>query len=161
MESVRDYIHYNPETGELTWIKSPNARVKVGDKIKSIDAYGYLSVSFRSKVWKAHRLAWFLYYDQLPDKDIDHINGDRVDNRISNLRSATRGQNLQNMQVSGKGLSNYKGVSRSKTSWTAQITVNNKKLHLGSFKTEEEAALAYNNEAEKRYGDFACLNKVS
>lgn len=157
---IKEYINYNPETGDLVWVKRPANRVCIGDKVKSVDAYGYLSVAFRGKVWKAHRLAWFLYYGTLPNGDVDHINGDRLDNRISNLREASRVENLRNMAVSGKGLSKYKGVSKSGNSWTAQITLNNKKIHIGCYKSEEEAALAYNIKAEKLYGKFARFNEV-
>lgn len=130
--------------------------------MRSVDAYGYFVVAFRGSRWKAHRLAWFLYYNEDPPETVDHINGDRKDNRISNLRAATKGQNLRNMSVSGKGTSKYKGVSWNKAAgkWTAYISVENKKVHIGCFDSEDEAAIAYNERDSKEYGKFARLNEV-
>lgn len=160
METVKNYVNYNPDTGKLTWVKSPSRRAKVGQEISSVDAYGYLVATFRKKRWKAHRLAWYLYYGEEPEGDIDHINGDRADNRLCNLRVATRADNLRNMKVSGLGSSKFKGVSWSKCvgKWTAQITLGNKKKHLGCFESEVDAARTYDEAAKELYGKFAKLN---
>lgn len=161
-ESIKDFISYDPDTGYLTWLKSPCRRVKEGAVVSSIDAYGYFVVAFRGSRWKAHRLAWFLHYGEDPPETVDHINGDRKDNRLCNLRAASRGENLKNMSVSGKGSSKYKGVSWNKAvkQWTAYISVDNKKVHLGCFSSEEEAANAYNKRATVEYGEFARLNEI-
>lgn len=93
--------------------------------------------------------------------DVDHINGDTLDNRRSNLREATRSENLRN----GRAKSGYKGVSRLKFEtprpWQARIYVDGRNHHLGTFATQEEAALAYNQAAAEAYGEFARLNVVS
>lgn len=91
---------------------------------------------------------------------VDHINGDRLDNRKSNLRLCTDKGNSRNKKAfSGK----YKGVHFAKGSnrWVAQITKNYKCHHLGCFKSEDEAALAYNTAAKKLHGKYAFLNKIS
>lgn len=160
MEGVKDFIEYFPDTGKLMWKKSNSNKVRVGQEITHVDSYGYLGVQFQFVRWKAHRLAWYLYYGEVPEGDIDHINGDRTDNRIENLRLASRGENLRNMRVSGKGSSKYKGVSWHKAAgkWSAQITLDNKKKHLGLFEEEISAALAYDTAAKEFYKDFAHTN---
>jgi len=93
---------------------------------------------------------------------VDHINGNKLDNRRSNLRVATMAQNQGNSRKFKKASSVYKGVrfhSRDKV-WQAHITKKGKQIHLGTFDTEEEAAMAYNEKAEEIFGDFALLNNV-
>lgn len=94
--------------------------------------------------------------------DTDHVNGNGVDNRKNNLRSATRSQNHMNRKSRPGSVSKYKGVYLDKRfgNWVAQIRLNNKSTHIGSFKTEAAAAKAYNKEALKHFGSFAKLNGV-
>ncbi len=91
--------------------------------------------------------------------DIDHINGDTLDNRRQNLRLASRSQNLQN-QVKTRGHSRFKGVyfDTASSKWKAQITIGGIRKNLGRFADEELAAVAYNNAAIDAYGAFACIN---
>lgn len=90
------------------------------------------------------------------DMVVDHINGNPLDNRKSNLRICTHHQNLMNR--SANNTSNYKGVRPSKNSWSSRITYNCKEYHLGTFSTEEEAARAYDAKARELFGEFARLN---
>lgn len=98
------------------------------------------------------------------DMVVDHINGDKLDNRKQNLRICTVGENNRNVNVCRNPLG-YKGVKRRKItkmeSYNARIHVGNKRLHLGTFRTPEQAAIAYNEAAVKYYGEFAALNKVN
>lgn len=94
---------------------------------------------------------------------VDHINGDTLDNRRSNLRIATHGQNMMNRKTNCLSVSGLKGVRRSRRSqrrerWEAGIYVDNKRVHLGTFDTSEEAARAFDKAAFERYGSFARLN---
>lgn len=94
---------------------------------------------------------------------VDHINGNGLDNRKCNLRICTRSNNLMNSnKPKSKATSKYKGVNRSKSSlkWRAEIRLNTKGIYLGTFNTEKDAAIAYNNAAIKYFGEFAKLNKV-
>ena len=89
----------------------------------------------------------------------DHKNRNGLDNQKHNLRLATKGQNVHNSAAIG-GASKYKGVNKSRNKWRAQIYVCGKNTHIGCFKTEDEAAIAYNIVASKAFGEFAYLNTI-
>ena len=93
----------------------------------------------------------------------DHINGDKLDNRKGNLRSATKAQSSMNTSPHKKSSSRHKGVVFHKKlgKWQSQIRINGKQKHLGVFEHEDDAALAYNSAAKKHFGEFAKLNNVS
>jgi hypothetical protein len=107
-----------------------------------------------------HRLIMGLADDD--PRQVDHANGDRSDNRRSNLRIATQSQNLGNSRKRAGTTSRYKGVSWHKQNkkWVAYIGVDGSLHHLGCFTSEEAAARAYNRAARAAWGDFACLNDV-
>lgn len=105
---------------------------------------------------RAHILIWIMFYGQIPDGyEIDHRDTNKQNNRIENLRLATRQQNLFNRKVFSKTQSGFKGVSKDKNVWRAQITINYKTVHLGSFSTVKRAALAYQQKATEIHGEFA------
>lgn len=98
------------------------------------------------------------------DLDVDHINMDRLDNRRSNLRAATRSQNMANAKSRRGSRCVYKGVTRSSASserWRASITIDGNKIDLGSFATQEKAAVAYNRAAIEAFGNFARINEIA
>lgn len=92
--------------------------------------------------------------------EIDHINGNGLDNRKENLRIATRAQNQQNRNILRHNTSGYKGVSKDRETWRAQIRVNNTIMRLGRFRDKISAAIAYNEAAKKYHGEFARLNPL-
>lgn len=100
--------------------------------------------------------------DAKKGEHVDHINGNTLDNRLSNLRICAPTQNLQNKK-SKIGTSKYKGVyfNKSAKKWRAYITVNKKRRHLGTFENESDAALTYNKHAKEFFGEFALLNEVA
>jgi len=126
---------------------------------------GYLQVTVRtsegSKLYLAHRIIYMLVYGYFPD-EVDHINRDRRDNRISNLRAANHTQNQANKLAVAAAKSGFRGVwhVRSRDVWRAQCNQNGKTRTLGYFKTKEEAAIAYNEFAVAAYGEFAILNNM-
>jgi hypothetical protein len=152
-EILKQYLSYDSETGIFTWIKKPNSRtnrIKIGSSAGWLEN-GYIRISIFNQTFQAHRLAWFYIYGCFP-KEIDHINIDRLDNRLCNLRKVTHQQNCFNFPLNKKNTSGYTGVSFVKklNKFRATIVINYKQKHLGVFKTAEDANLAYQN-AKKLY----------
>ena len=137
--------HFEYRDGHLWWIK-PRARssVKAGKQFGSY-ANGYRIGKLRGKSYYEHRLIWLYYYGEWPKDQIDHINGVRDDNRIENLREATRQQNSFNRKSEKDSASNYKGVTWHKRhkKWQAQHRYKGKTYCLGLYEAEEDAADAY------------------
>jgi len=180
VEDVRRFLHYDPKTGRFWW------KIRAYDTF-----YGDVTMRFnRGKAWNqrfagtraftslslgyfvgsilgckvyAHRVAWIHYYGEMPSQGllIDHINGDRTDNRISNLRLVTRQQNIYNKPSRG-GASQHKGVLWNKYArkWQTVIRHEGKTRHLGLFNSEEEAAARYIQEAEIVQGEYAYHNSA-
>lgn len=153
-------VAYDPESGKFTWLYCEscrpcwNARFAGKEALCAPHSNGYLFGAIANQKLFAHRAAWALHYGAWPDGEIDHINHDRTDNRISNLRIACRSQNARNLSRSRRNISGVTGVFRhSQTStWQAQIRVNRKSIHLGSFH-EINDAIAARKAAEIKY-DF-------
>lgn len=143
-----DELVYDPTTGKL-WRRAGCE-----------NANGYRQIWFDGKQHMEHRVAWFLFYGKWPDRQVDHINGDRSDNRISNLRLATNSENLCNRRKPRNNTSGYKGVSWIKRygAWQATIRVKGKNKNLGLFATREGAADAYRQAALRYHGEFANLD---
>lgn len=98
--------------------------------------------------------------DADPEKEVDHINGNRLDNRRKNLRVCSRAENARNIKTHKDNKSGYKGVTKKREKWAAQIMQNKKLVYLGVFQTREEAAVAYNKHAVLAFGEFARQNIV-
>ncbi len=151
-EYLRSILHYDPDTGIFTWKVRTSNRVKVGDIAGSQDGQGYLQVRVQSRDYLAHRLAWLYIRGEWPKDQIDHINRNRSDNRIANLREVTNKQNGQNASKSRSNTSGYPGIYWYKpySKWRARITHNYKDIHLGYFSILEDA-IAARKAAEKLY----------
>lgn len=143
-DRLRELLDYNPETGVFTWRVRRNQHVHLESIAGTTNINGYIQICVDRRVYRAHRLAWLYVHGHWPANDIDHINGDRKDNRLANLREATRSENLQNQRRGRGGTSAFLGVSwRPYGKWSAQIYINGRKTSLGCFTTEEAAAAAY------------------
>ena len=143
-EELKELVSYVPETGLFVRLKRTSNRIEVGQSAGWKDAYGYLNISLHGKKWKAHRLAWLYVYGDFPKQEIDHINGIKDDNRISNLRDVNRLTNELNKGKQANNTSGFKGVSLQKQSgkWEAYICCNGKKKSLGVYATPEIASKA-------------------
>jgi hypothetical protein len=145
---LKEVLEYNPETGVFIR-KSFSGNngagaAKIGEPAGALDDRGYLRIRVYGKKYRAHRLAWFWVHGEFPT-GIDHINGIKTDNRISNLRLANQLENSQNRLASRNSTSKYLGVSKITATgkWRAQIGFANKRHHIGFFDSEEEAYEAY------------------
>jgi hypothetical protein len=144
---------YNPETGIFTRKVKTSNSVKVGDIAGSDNGNKYIKFCVNSKLEFAHRMAWLYVYGLIPKGNIDHINGNPSDNRISNLRLVNQSQNMQNTNKWKTNTSGYKGVTwaKDKNKWVAQIWKNHKRHYLGSFDESETAYKAYCEAAIKMH----------
>ena len=141
---LKEHLSYNQETGIFTWIKKPAHAVKVGTIAGRHRPDGYIAIQVKSRIYLAHRLAWFFVYQQWPSDQIDHINGTRNDNRFCNLREATRKQNMENRKPNFNSVSGYVGVTWSKQHqrWCVRIMSNKKPFHIGYFNCLLNAVIA-------------------
>lgn len=143
IDRLRALLAYDPATGIFT------RRIRVcnqpaGKVAGCADLDGYVMITIDRQSYKAHRLAWLYVHGEWPLGDVDHINGDTGDNRLANLRPATRAENMQNLRKPNRGSkSGYLGVSKNAGRWFAQITVAGKRRHLGYHDTPEAAHIAY------------------
>jgi hypothetical protein len=152
-------FHYDEITGLFKRINKPRIWHVKG----SLTQYGYLNIRVGGKVYFAHRLAWLYVTGNWPKKYIDHINGDKTDNRIINLREATHSENMQNIKGPLRGnKSGFLGVSWSSQNkkWVAQIRCNGSLKVIGRYDSPEEAGLAY-LKAKKELHPFQTLVEVN
>lgn len=145
--------------GKLLW-KVKRARcVKVGEEAGSLhDGYVRLHLTGMGGKMFAHNIVWEMFHGPIPDGQmVDHINGDRSDNRIENLRLVTRSQNAMNQKLRKNSKSGVKNVTwyPSHNSWLVKLVVNGKRKHIGYFKDLELAELVAQQAREKYHGEYA------
>lgn len=173
-ELLRKLLRYEPETGLLYWKeRSPemfNSKTRsreasagvwngiyAGKEAFPVGTLGYRRGYIFDTPVVAHRVVWAMHYGRWPDGQIDHVNLDRSDNRLCNLREATASENSLNRPLSKNSTSGYKGVSWDLTCgrYAARICVRGKKIFLGRFDCPKEAHAAYCSAARKYGGEFA------
>lgn len=160
-----EIVEYSPETGEMVlkyrernWFISDathkrwNSRF-AGKIAGSISHYGYRTFGAFGMTYQVSRVAWLFIHGKWPDHDIDHIDGDRTNNKIENLREATRQENNRN-QYKTRGDVPLKGVSKYKHKYRAHIAIDQKQIHLGYFDDIESAHAAYKKAAQEYFGEF-------
>ena len=142
-EKLKDWISYDSKTGQFLRKKYQLKSNKVG----GLDSYGYLAIGIQGKIYKAHQLAWLYHYGSHPKGQIDHINCDRQDNRIENLRDV-------DAKINALNRSSAKGVYKHFNKYRARIKINGKHLHLGLFDSEDQAKQVYLNAKKQYLGEF-------
>lgn len=153
---LHELLSYDPETGIFTR-RVRCGRILAGQIAGGIRQDGYLHISVDSKRYLSHRLAWFYVHGVFPEHDTDHIDGNRQNNAISNLRAVTRTINLQNLRgpKSSNKSTGLLGVTKlADGRYVAQITANRVHRHIGIFATPQAASDAYL--AEKRRIHAGC-----
>ncbi len=155
-ERARGTLEYDPKTGIFTrFVKKSGLYKEAG----GVGSRGYRRISIRlngkRRRLSAHRLAWFMVHGELPNV-IDHIDGDKLNNAIKNLRSCNQHQNMQNTGKRSDNTSGYKGVSWSKTNkkWVSLIRYDGKQVYLGVFNCPKEASEVYQSKAKELFGEY-------
>lgn len=152
LNELRESLHYDANTGIFTWLARAAKAIHVGDVAGNTNKFGYTTIGFKKKIYKAHRLAWLYIYGTWPDGLIDHVNGVKSDNRIINLRVVNETGNSENVRRPNKrNKSGFMGVILFQNKWRASITINKKTRRIGDFATPEEAHQAYLNAKRKHH----------
>lgn len=155
-ERLNKLLSYDPLTGVVTW-KVRRPHVSPGDVAGTHNSSGYRQISVDGRFYVAHRIAWAITHGVWPPKQIDHVNGDKDDNRLSNLRLATNSENCWNCRPRTRNTSGFKGVSwvKREGKWAATISAHGKKISLGRFLTREAAHAAYCDASTRLHGEFS------
>lgn len=145
IDSIKDWVTYDPDTGVFHWKKKPSRRVVVGSVAGSLSRQlGYISMMLHKQSYLAHRMAFVYMTGKLPIGLVDHINGIRSDNRWINLRDATNSINQQNQkQARANCETGALGVTKSGRGFRATVGFNDKNYYSPTFNTIVEASAAY------------------
>jgi hypothetical protein len=156
VEDLRALLGYDPDTGRFWWKvdgRGCGGNVRIGKSAGFLHHNRYIVIKIGGTDYGAHRLAWYLVHETWPPADMDYKNLIKSDNRIVNLRPATRAQNSANKRGFGAA-SGYRGVTPSKKRWKARIRINSRDKYLGLFKTPEEAHAAVCTAIQRTRGEF-------
>jgi len=150
---LKEFLHYDPDTGIFTTIKTRKGSGKMGGAVGSLGVRGYLQCRIDYKNQTMHRLAFLYMEGALPTGQVDHINHDKLDNRWDNLRHATGRDNQRNKPLSKNNTSGYPGVSLVKKTgrWEVNIVTNKERKILGYYDDINEA-ISVRKAAEERNG---------
>ena len=144
---LKSKLLYYKNNGMFIWLK-------LGNTAGYIDKDGYRLIKINQKSYRAHRLAWLYMYGQWPTKQIDHIDGNKLNNSIDNLREATQAQQNANRPALSRNLLGVKGVRKHGKKYQALICKDKKQIVIGLFDTIKEADYAYRKKALELYGEY-------
>lgn len=146
-ERANELLRYEPETGKLYWKVNRGTRGKAGHEaghVTFLSGIPYIQIGVDGALYSTHRVAWLLHFGKWPEGDIDHINGNGLDNRITNLRDVSRSMNLRNRRRSCNNTSGCIGVHwhKPRRKWQARVGIDGKQKHIGMFDDIEAAEAA-------------------
>lgn len=154
-ERVRELLHYDPDTGVFAWKVDRGVQTRAGSRAGWTTSEGYIGMKVDRRSYQAHRLAWLYVYGDLPPAEIDHINRDKRDNRIANLRLADRSLNCRNVSLRSDSTTGVRGVHFNKTrgAYTAHIFWQKRVKYLGAFQNLEDAVAARRSAENRLWSD--------
>ena len=157
-KELKELLSYDPDTGDFWWKESAPGRTTkkpAGGISKGRHVGQYRQLMIDGKKYMASHLAWFYVHGEWPEHEMDHINHNPLDDRITNLRPCTHSENQANKRIQKNNTSGVKGVTwvKSRNRW--QVAVGRKGGFVGQYKTIEEAMEAYEKASRERFGDFA------
>lgn len=157
---VKSILSYCPETGEFVWLERihpPSWNFQMAGRAAGCKRKRYWLISINHKKYFAHRLAWLMITQAWPVNEIDHANGDKLDNSAKNLRQATSSENKRNRGAQRNNVSGLKGVRQRHDTkkWSATIMVDGNNIHLGDFLSASDAHAAYCQAAANLHREFA------
>jgi hypothetical protein len=155
-EQVRELLDYDPETGKLYWVKPPKnhaekAGRECGSELRCASGLVYRRMSFCGGTYLVHRLIWLMHYGAWPESDIDHENGDGLDNRIENLRLADLAENSKNRKRYVNNSTGVTGVYAAGNKWMVRIRSGSRLHHVGYF-DDFDAAVRARKRADREFG---------
>ena len=150
-----EWMRYEPD-GKLYWKKKASSKAMPGYEVGWFDKDGYLCTTLKRKKFRLARVVWMMHYGDIPHGlHIDHINNNRTDNRIENLRAATPAENSCNRKIQANNTSGAKGCTLAKGKYQVQIKKGVGNRYLGRYSTIEEAAEVYRKASGNLHGEFA------
>lgn len=156
VEELRAIINYDPETGICTWAANRGTKIRPGMVAGCKNTLGYYFIGINGRRYYTHRIAFALMTGAWPDALVDHIDMDPANNRWSNLRLATKSENMRNRGKQRNNTSGAKGVSLKENGvFAVELWLNKKKHYIGRFSTLAEAEAAYEEAAKRLHGEFA------
>jgi HNH endonuclease len=161
---VRDLLHYKPDTGEFRWCPRPDnpaLTARIAGKLAGHEEKGYWRIRFDGRNHAAHRLAWLYVHGGLPKGDVDHRDGNGLNNRIDNLRACkTKAQNRANQRMP-QWQDHPVGCCwiESRKKWQVYIGARGKRIFIGPFASRDAAERAYRDAVEELHGEFSVTSR--
>lgn len=153
-KEVMKLLDYDESTGVFTWKVSNRKRVKVGTEAGTVmvtnAGKSYRRIKINGKIYYAHRLSWLILYGEFPEDQIDHIDGNGLNNRADNLRSVSHADNGKNQRKCRTNTSGVMGVTWHRAKWMVRMVINGRRTFIGYFKSFDEA-MKVRKAAEKTY----------
>jgi hypothetical protein len=155
LKYINEYLTYDSLSGNL-YQRKKRPKIQVGALAGGLTGKGYRYIQLNGKKYPAHHIVWLLETGELPKKQIDHIDGDKLNNNFLNLREVTNKQNTENRGKQKNNKTGYKGVSFNNRlqKYVSQIQHNNQPIYIGVYATAYEAHLAYEKKAKELFTHY-------
>lgn len=154
-DRINEFLEVYPDSGHFVWKVWRGGSAKPGTLAGTTNSSEYPIIKIDGRFYLSHRLMWFYVHKRWPEQDIDHINLDKADNRIENLREASRSQNIANGRVRRDSQSGVRGVKKMGNRFGAFVRKDGVQNYLGCYATPEEAGAVYAEHAKRLFGEFA------